>query len=105
MRNRSPGSTQAGPDDAGIRCLRRVVAERPDPFEPVVQERVADLLFGPSGIALGVYRYNIGGGGVGVTHPGHDTETFLVSPGNYDWSRDRGGRRFLQLAAQRRVPI
>jgi len=74
-------------------------------FEPVVQERVADLLFGPSGIALGVYRYNIGGGGVGVTHPGHDTETFVVSPGHYDWSRDRGGRRFLQLAAQRRVPI
>ena len=74
-------------------------------FDSGVQERVADLLFGPSGIDLSVYRYNIGGGGVGVTHPGHDTEAFLVSPGNYDWSRDRGGLRFLRLAAERRVPI
>jgi hypothetical protein len=74
-------------------------------FDSGAQGRVADLLFGPSGINLSVYRYNIGGGGVGVTHPGHDTEAFLVSPGTYDWSRDRGGLRFLRLAAERRVPI
>lgn len=74
-------------------------------FRPEVQQAVADLLFGPRGIALSVYRFNIGGGGVGVSHPGHATETFLVSPGVYDWSRDPGGRLFLRLAAERRVPI
>jgi O-glycosyl hydrolase len=74
-------------------------------FDPAVQDRIADLLFGPSGIALSVYRYNIGGGGVGVTHAGHDTEAFLIEPGSYDWIRDRGGRRFLRLAADRGVPI
>ena len=74
-------------------------------FDSAVQEHVADLLFGPAGIALSAYRYNIGGGGVGVTHAGHDAETFLVSPGVYDWSRDRGGRRFLRLAADHEVPI
>src|SRR5436190_15770315 len=64
-------------------------------FAAEVQDRVAALLFGPDGLALSVYRYNIGGGGVGVTVPARAPETFLVSPGVYDWSRDPGGRLFL----------
>jgi O-glycosyl hydrolase len=74
-------------------------------FDPDIQQRVADLLFGPRGIALSAYRYNIGGGGVGVWHPTHATKTFLVEPGVYDWSRDPGGRLFLRLAAERGVPV
>ncbi|MFI5593784.1 hypothetical protein ACIA5G_52805 [Amycolatopsis sp. NPDC051758] len=32
-------------------------------FAPATQQRVAELLFGPSGIQLSAYQYNIGGGG------------------------------------------
>ena len=60
---------------------------------------------GRNGIALSVYRYNIGGGGVEVTHPVRAPETFFVSPGTYDWGKDPGGRLFLRLAAERGVPI
>jgi hypothetical protein len=73
-------------------------------FSPEVQERVAAMLFGRDGIELSAYRYNIGGGGAGVTHPVRAPETFLVSPGVYDWSRDAAGRRFLRRAAALGVP-
>jgi O-glycosyl hydrolase len=74
-------------------------------FEPKAQAEVADKLFDQSGIGLSVYRYNIGGGGVGVTNPPRAAETFLIAPGEYNWNRDPGGRLFLGLAAQRNVPI
>jgi O-glycosyl hydrolase len=73
-------------------------------FAPAVQQQVASMLFDPSGIGLSAYRYNIGGGGVGVTNPTRAPQTFLVSPGQYDWTRDPGGRSFLALAAQSGVP-
>src|SRR5688572_3961604 len=44
-------------------------------FDPGVRARVADLLFGPDGIQLSAYRYNIGGGGAGVTNPVRAPET------------------------------
>jgi O-glycosyl hydrolase len=68
-------------------------------FAPEVQERVAGMLFGPEGLALSAYRYNIGGGGAGVGNPVRAPETFLVEPGVYDWTRDPGGRFFLRRAA------
>lgn len=74
-------------------------------FPPAVQRQVADLLFGRTGIALSGYRYNIGGGGVGVTDPTRAPQTFLVAPGRYDWTRDRGGVTFLRLAAEHHVPV
>jgi O-glycosyl hydrolase len=74
-------------------------------FAPEVQERVAELLFGPGGLQLSVYRYNIGGGGVGVTNPVRAPQTFLVAPGEYDWSRDAAGRSFLRRAAEHGVPV
>jgi O-glycosyl hydrolase len=74
-------------------------------FAPAVQQQVANMLFGSSGIGLSVYRYNIGGGGAGVTNPVRAPQTFLVQPGTYDWTRDPGGRLFLGLAAQNQVPI
>jgi O-glycosyl hydrolase len=73
-------------------------------FTPEVQDRVAAMLFDPGGLALSVYRYNIGGGGVGVTTPARAAETFLAGPGTYDWDRDAGGRLFLRQAAARGVP-
>jgi O-glycosyl hydrolase len=73
-------------------------------FAPDVQDRVAGMLFGQDGLALSVYRYNIGGGGAGVRGGPRAAETFLVRPGEYDWSRDAGGRLFLKQAAQMGVP-
>jgi len=73
-------------------------------FSPSVQQQVANLLFSSSGIQLSAYRYNIGGGGVGVTDPVRVAQTFQVSPGVYDWTRDPGGRAFLGYAASAGVP-
>jgi O-glycosyl hydrolase len=67
-------------------------------FSPANQWRAAELLFGARGLRLSAYRYNIGGGGVGVAPGDRAPETPLVSPGVYDWSRDPGGTRFLRYA-------
>lgn len=68
-------------------------------FRPEVQARVAKLLFSKQGLALSSYRYNIGGGGVAVTTPARAAEDFLNPDGSYDWSRDKGGRTFLEYAS------
>ena len=72
-------------------------------FSPAGQEHVASLLFDPSGLGLSQYRYNIGGGGVGVTTPEKLAPTFLTGFGSYDWSADPGGTGFLMMAAQHGV--
>jgi O-glycosyl hydrolase len=72
-------------------------------FSPAGQERVASLLFDPSGLDLSQYRYNIGGGGVGVTTPEKMAPTFLTTTGSYNWSADPGGTDFLTMAAQHGV--
>jgi O-glycosyl hydrolase len=75
-------------------------------FRPEIQEQVGELLFSPrGGIGLSAFRYNIGGGSVGVTNPHRAPQTFLMSPGQYDWTRDVGGRTFLTLASHHQVPI
>ena len=73
-------------------------------FPRASQQHVAEMLFSPRGIALSGYRYNIGGGGVGVTDPTRSPATFLLQPGVYDWSADLGGTLFLKLAQQFGVP-
>jgi hypothetical protein len=65
-------------------------------FPTDVQERVADLLFGPDGLQLSGYRYNIGGGGEGVTNPVRAPKQF---------PDDTAGRTFLQFAADAQVPL
>ncbi|OAH11134.1 glycoside hydrolase [Streptomyces jeddahensis] len=69
-------------------------------FSPSVQARVAKLLFSEDGLDLSSYRYNIGGGGTAVTTPSRAPEDFLNDDGTYDWSRDKGGRTFLNYAAK-----
>jgi O-glycosyl hydrolase len=73
-------------------------------FSPANQQRAAELLFGPGGLHLSAYRYNIGGGGVGVRPGDRAPQTVLVSPGRYDWTRDPGGTTFLRYADQYGVP-
>ncbi|GAA2308479.1 glycoside hydrolase family 30 protein [Streptomyces violaceusniger] len=69
-------------------------------FSPAVRAQTARLLFSRDGLALSAYRYNIGGGGTGVTTPERAPDDFLRADGGYDWSRDPGGRLFLQYAAR-----
>ena len=70
-----------------------------DGFSAANQAEVAALLFSrTAGLGLSLYRYNIGGGGVGV-HPGpRAPKSFLTAPGSYDWSADPGGIAFLRQA-------
>ncbi|WP_367326110.1 glycoside hydrolase [Streptomyces sp. HUAS ZL42] len=69
-------------------------------FDPKVQARVASLLFSRQGLDLSSYRYNIGGGGTGVTYSPRAPEDFLNDDGTYDWSKDKAGRTFLSYAAR-----
>ncbi|GIH17204.1 glycoside hydrolase [Rugosimonospora africana] len=73
-------------------------------FSTSAQQAVADLLFGSQGIQLSAYRYNIGGGGVGVTVPDRAPQTMMTSVGSYDWSHDPGGTTFVTDAAHAGVP-
>jgi O-glycosyl hydrolase len=74
-------------------------------FPKTAQEKVGDLLYSRPGIDLSVYRYNIGGGGLGVTNPTRAVQSFLTSPGVYKWSADAGGMAFLRIAHEHGVPI
>lgn len=65
-------------------------------FPRAVQQQVARMLFSPTGIALSGYRYNIGGGGVGVTTPDRAPAQF---------AHDDAGRLFLRFAHDAHVPI
>lgn len=63
------------------------------------RQRIVDLLFSPTtGIGLTLYRYNIGGGEQGLIDPWRNTETFEVSAGVYDWTRDANALRVLRAA-------
>jgi O-glycosyl hydrolase len=73
-------------------------------FSSSVQAQVANDLFTTSGIDLSQYRYNIGGGGAGVSVAARAPQTFLTSSGSYDWSNDPGGQYFLKAAASDGVP-
>lgn len=70
------------------------------------KERVADLLFSQTkGIGLSGWRFNIGGGinTKTISHPWRTVETFEVSEGVYDWTRQAEERWFLQAAKERGV--
>lgn len=79
--------------------------------------QIADWLFStendangkPKGIGLSLWRFNIG---AGSTEQGDSSqigsvwtrsECFLLPDGTYDWSKQKGQRRFLQLAKERGV--
>ena len=73
-------------------------------FSSSVQSQVANLLFTSSGADLSQYRYNIGGGGVGVSVAARAPQSFLSTSGTYNWSADPGGQYFLKAASSDGVP-
>ena len=81
------------------------------------QEQIADWLFSiendalgkPKGIGLSIWRFNLGAGSEeqgddAQIQPGTRTQCFLNADGTYDWSKQAGQRKFLQLAKERGVP-
>jgi O-glycosyl hydrolase len=73
-------------------------------FGPAAQRQLGGLLFSRSGLALSQYRYNIGGGGVGVKDPYKAPPSFINAAGKYNWDADPAGLDFLKLAAAYHVP-
>lgn len=80
-------------------------------------EKIADWLFStqndkqgnPKGIGLSLWRFNIGAGSSDqgdsskIDNVWTRSECFLKPDGTYDWNKQLGQRRFLQLAKQRGV--
>jgi O-glycosyl hydrolase len=64
-------------------------------FPEAVQREVGQMLFSSRGIELSGYRYNIGGGGVGVTAPDRAPKQYPA---------DAAGLTFLRFASSAHVP-
>ncbi|KAJ3932082.1 MAG: glycoside hydrolase [Lentinula lateritia] len=73
-------------------------------FPASVRQNLSSLLFSDSGLGISSYRYNLGGGGVGVSNPVRAPQTPYVSPGVYNFSADPQGTFFLQQASDFGVP-
>ncbi|KAG5651302.1 hypothetical protein H0H81_009127 [Sphagnurus paluster] len=72
-------------------------------FPEATRQNLSALLFSDSGLGLSSYRYNVGAGGVNVSNPTRAPQTFYVSPGVYDWTRDAAGVYFLRAAGEHGV--
>jgi len=82
------------------------------------REKIADLLFSldtdasgnPKGIGLSNWRFYIGAGSMeqgdasDIRNVWRRSECFLDADGNYDWTKYKGQRWFLQAAKERGVP-
>jgi len=71
------------------------------------RNKVADLLFSVTeGIGLSCWRFNLGAGLAPerIHHPWRSAETFEVSQGEYDWTRQVEERWFLAAAKSHGVP-
>ncbi|MCF3111917.1 hypothetical protein LL912_24225 [Niabella sp. CC-SYL272] len=81
------------------------------------KNKIADLLFSmdtlkdgsPEGIALSLWRFNIGGGSFeqgaasNIKDEWRREECFMNADGSYDWSRQQGQQWFLEAAKKRGV--
>jgi O-glycosyl hydrolase len=76
-------------------------------WSDVARNRLADLLFSPEdGIGLTMWRFNIGAGldTKRIRYAWNSVESFEISRGKYDWTRQRGQRWWISAAIKRRVP-
>jgi hypothetical protein len=70
------------------------------------KNKIADLLFSTeNGIGLSAWRFNIGAGKENnrISHPWRSVETFEISEGVYDWTRQAEETWFLHAAKDRGV--
>jgi len=66
-------------------------------WPPAKRSEIIDLLYDQSGIALTIYRHNIGAGsGREIRDPWRRAESFEIEPGTYDWTRDKNAMRVLR---------
>ncbi len=85
--------------------------------DPKMKTFIADRLFSaetdstgqPKGIALSIWRFNIGAGSAEQGDSSHinfttRTECFLKPDGSYDWTAQAGQREFIHMARERGVP-
>ncbi len=68
-----------------------------------IKEEIAKLLYDDTyGLGMDVYRYNVGAAVDGCegnySHYWRTVESFLTADGTYDFTRDEGGRKMLELA-------
>ncbi|EJU00965.1 glycoside hydrolase family 5 protein [Dacryopinax primogenitus] len=73
-------------------------------YPDAVRQNVSYLLFSSDALGLTSYRYNVGGGGVGVGVPSRAPETTYISTTSSNYSADPQGSYFLHAAAQYSVP-
>ncbi|MGN9813431.1 glycoside hydrolase family 30 protein [Micromonospora sp. BQ11] len=68
---------------------------------------VADEVFGSSGLAMNIARYNIGGSSPTSTgmRAGAAVRSYVNADGTYDWSRDANQRTILQAAKDRGADV
>ena len=81
--------------------------------DEAVKEEAIEKLYGDSGLALNIFRYNIGGGGKELnvySDPQRGAESFFnadrfrgdysvfANPDNYDFTRDKGTRELFEKA-------
>ena len=68
-------------------------------WEESKRREIVGLLFGEDGIALSIYRYNVGAGSEEeIGDPWRRAQTFETAKGQYDWNRDRNAMRILRQA-------
>ncbi len=65
---------------------------------PSVRSRVGELLYGSHGLRLSQFRFNIGGGGVGVTTWWKAPPSFYQGDGQFNYSLDQQAVYFLEQA-------
>ncbi len=68
-----------------------------------VKGKVGTLLFSKDGLELSQFRYNVGGGGVGVSTPWKRAPTFLQANGSYNFNSDPAGIFFAKMAVDYKV--
>jgi len=64
------------------------------------RQRIGELLYGPRGLRLSQFRFNIGGGGVGVSTWWKAPPSFYLGNGQFDFALDRDAVYFLRQAAR-----
>ena len=65
------------------------------------QNRILELLYGKTGAAMTIYRYNIGAGsGPDIRDPWRSAQTFQTAPGQYDFSRDANAVNIMRKACK-----